>query len=230
MVQLMLAPARRLRAHRLGVRVGLAALVLFTCLVGSASAVQPHEPAAAQPAPAAGAHAQPAAEEHEEDHGGGLLQTVARLFNFAVLVGVLVYYLKAPIAAYLVSRSTQIRQDLVTAAETRAAATAQLAKIKEQLAGLPAELEALRVQGAEDVRNEKARIAQAAAVERERLIGHTRREIAMMLRIARRQLVELAADLTVAAARERVTRTITPDDQLRLVDRYTTQLQRPEAR
>jgi len=166
----------------------------------------------------------------ERSEGNPVVQTIAKLLNFAVLVGVLVYYLRPPIAAYLASRSTQIRADLVTAAETRKTATAQLEAITRRLASLPADLDALKVQGAEDVKAEKVRIAHAAEAERERLLEQTRREIAMRLRIARRQLVDLTADLTVKVARERVVRSITPEDQLRLVDRYTNQLQNTEAR
>ena len=47
--------------------------------------------------------------------------------------------------------ATQIRQDLVTAAEMRETATAQLAEIERKLQALPAELEALKARGAEDV-------------------------------------------------------------------------------
>jgi F0F1-type ATP synthase membrane subunit b/b' len=47
----------------------------------------------------------------------------------------------------------------------------------------------------------------------------------MRLRIAKRELVEHAAQLAVRAARARIETTITPDDQLRLVDRYAAQLQ-----
>jgi F-type H+-transporting ATPase subunit b len=159
-----------------------------------------------------------------EGHEEGIGATIARLLNFAILVGVLAYFLKSPIAAYLASRSTQIRQDLVTAAEMKATATAQLAEIQKKMQALPAELDALKAQGAEDVRAEKTRIAAAAATERERLIEQTRREIAMRLRIARRQLTEHAAGLAVNVAEQRIRRTITPDDQMRLVDRYTAQL------
>jgi F0F1-type ATP synthase membrane subunit b/b' len=84
--------------------------------------------------------------------------------------------------------------------------------------------EALKAQGAEDVRNEKARIAAIAATERERLMAQARREIDMSLRIARRELIEQTATLAVGFARDRITRTITPEDQIRLVDRYTGQL------
>lgn len=175
-----------------------------------------------------------AAPQHDAPAGAGVtkeeahetpLQTVAKLANFAILVGVLVYFLKTPVTAYLTGRRAQIRQDLVTAAETAATATTQLAEIERKLLTLPAEIEALKAQGAEDLRAEQARIAEAAVLERERLLQQTRREIEMRLRVARRELTELAAELAVSVAGQRIERTITPEDQLRLVDRYTGQLQ-----
>ena len=136
----------------------------------------------------------------------------------------LVYFLRAPIAAYLASRGTQIRQDLVTAAGMRETASAQLAEIARKLQTLPAELDALKAQGAQDVVAEQARIAEAAAVERERLVEQTRREIATRLRLARRELTAHAAELAIQIAEQQIKRSITPADQLRLVDRFTSQL------
>jgi F0F1-type ATP synthase membrane subunit b/b' len=187
-------------------------LILAAAMMPASVLAQPHEESAAQAEHATGPHEQT------------LLQTMAKLANFAILAGVLVYFLRSPIAAYLASRATQIRQDLVTAAEMRATASAQLAEIARKLETLPAELEALKTQGAQDVVAEQARIAQAAAVERERLIEQTRREIATRLRLARRELTEYAAQLAIDIAGERIRRSITPADQLRLVDRYTTQM------
>lgn len=160
-----------------------------------------------------------------EDHGNPVIEVGAKLLNFGLLVGLLVYFLRSPIAGYLASRSSQIRQDLVTASELRAAAAAQLADIEKKMQALPTELAALRRQGAEDIQAEQARIAQAASAERERLLEHTRREIEMRLRIARRELTEHAARLAVQVAETRIRGTITSDDQIRLVDRYASQLQ-----
>jgi len=160
----------------------------------------------------------------EAPHGQTLLQSIAKVVNFVILGGVLVYFLKTPISTYLASRETHIRQDLVMASDMRATASAQLAEIDRKLKALPAELEALKVQGAEDVKAEQTRIARAAAAERERLIAQTRREIDSRLRTARRQLTEHAAELAVQIAEERIKRSITTDDQLRLVDRYAAQL------
>jgi F-type H+-transporting ATPase subunit b len=156
-----------------------------------------------------------------------VVEVAAKLLNFGLLIGALLYFLRAPIAAYLSSRSAQIRQDLVTAAEMRAAATAQLAEIEQRMQALPAELEALKRQGAEDVKAEQARIIQTAAAERTRLLEQTRREIDTRMRIARRELTEQAAALAVGVAETRIRRTITPDDQMRLVDRYVRQLSAP---
>lgn len=153
------------------------------------------------------------------------MATVARLANFAILVGMLVYFLKRPLMGFLTARGVQIRADLVMASEMRTAAAAQLAEIEQKMQSLPAELEALERQGAEDVAAEQARIAQAAATERERLIEQTRREIDMRLRVARRELTEHAAALAVGIAEQRIRQAITPEDQLRLIDRYTVQLQ-----
>lgn len=160
--------------------------------------------------------------------GSAVVEVGAKLLNFGLLVGALVYFLRAPVAGYLASRSSQIRQDLVTAAEMRAAATAQLAEIEKRMQALPAELEALKRQGAEDVKAEQLRIAETAAVERTRLLEQTRREIDTRMRIAKRELTEQAAALAVGVAETRIRRTITPDDQIRLVDRYASQLAAPD--
>ena len=221
-------------------RASLPVLTLFLLLAGSMSSgiavlAQAHEPAAPQapvsaqtPAVPHDPAAHPPVVEHaEKAHGSehAVRDMIAKLLNFGVLVGALVYFLKGPIAGYLAGRSAQIRQDLVTAAEMRKTATARLEEIHQKLAALPAELAALKTRGEEDVVAEKVRIAQAAAVERERLIDQTRREIAMRLRMAKRDLTEYAAALAVSVAQDRIARTITPEDQLRLVDRYSSQLQ-----
>lgn len=196
--------------------VRLLTVVTLALVIGCSHAfAQEHAPA-----PGAGQEQAAAGEEHHE----GPLQTVARLLNFAILVGVLGYFLRTPIVTYLASRSTQIRQDLVSAAELKKTAGAQLEEIARQLQALPGELEALRRRGAEDVQLEKERIAAEAAAERQRLIDQTRREIASRLQIARRELTQYGAELAVQVAEQRIRHNITVDDQIRLVDRYSAQL------
>ena len=213
---------RRLRSTR---TVWLAAMLLVALAAGPAPAWaaggQP-EHAAAQ----SGEHAAPAGEHAAEagHAGGGLVPMIARLVNFGLMVGILVYFLRSPLATYLTDRKRQIGSDLAKAEEMRAAAAAEIAAIERKMQALPAELDALRAQGAAEVVAEEARIREAAETERARLIDHARREIDVQLKIAERELLKQAADLAVAVASARITRTITDADQLRLVDRYLGQV------
>ena len=156
----------------------------------------------------------------EAEHGSPIVATIARLFNFAVLAGTLVYFLRSPIKSYLGDRGRQIRADLVKASDMRVTAEAQMAAVERKMAALPGELDALRAQGAGEVAAEEARIRQAADAERARLLDQARREIDAQLKLAERQLVAHTADLAVGIAAARVKRTITADDQARLVDQY----------
>lgn len=207
-------------------RLLLAALVIAAAVLavstGRLAAAGPQaEPAAAHPPES------PAAQEAGEEHpSGGWGATIAKMVNFAILAGVLVYFLRAPLTDYLNGRIGKVREDLVTAAQTREAASRQLAEIDARLKALPTEIEALKARGAEDLAAERVRIAQAAETERQRLLEQTRREIEMRLRLARRELVELTADLAVRVAADRIERSITADDQARLLDRYAAQLRR----
>ena len=84
----------------------------------------------------------------------------------------------------------------------------------------------LRIRGAEDIKAEEARIAAAAVADRERLLDQTRREIELQVRLAKKEILEHAADLSVQLATERIGKDITPDDQSRLVDRYLDQVKK----
>jgi F-type H+-transporting ATPase subunit b len=184
----------------------------------AASATPQHEAAPAK-------HEAAAHEGAEAAHDPGWWPTIWKTANFLLLVGALTYFLRAPVMGYLQGRIGKVREDLVTAKQTREAAVRQLSEIDAKLAALPAELEALKVRGAEDLVAERARIEQEAQAERQRVLEHTRREIEMRLRVAKRELLELGATLAVNVASERIKTSITLADQVRLVDRYAAQLQ-----
>jgi F-type H+-transporting ATPase subunit b len=197
----------------------LLAVAALLC-VPAATAGAPRAPqGAAQEA----AHEADAGHADEGEHDGWGA-TIAKAFNFAVLASILVYFLKAPIAGYLSGRSETIRRGLTEAANTRAAAEAQLAGVRAKLAALPAEVEGLRLRGQDELAGERTRMAEATARERQRILDRTRREIGVHLRGARRELLAHTANLAMARARARIERDITPDDQVRLVDRYAAEV------
>jgi F-type H+-transporting ATPase subunit b len=199
-------------------------LLGLTLVWPAASAAEP-VPGASGTVPAeASALAEAGAAAEEEDHGGGLVDLVARLFNFAILAGTLFFVLRSPLGMYVRDRHAQVRKELVEAAALRESASADLKRIEARLAALPQEVAALRARGADEIAAEEARITQAAEAERARLLEETRREIDFRLRVARRELVRHAAELAVDVAADRVKQRITREDQVRLVERYVDQL------
>lgn len=208
----------------------LAAALLASVLVVGAPAVAFARAAQPRTDPVATGQTEPgvsheAAGPVEEEHAGrGIVDVLARVVNFGILAGTLVYLLRSPIAQYLSNRDAQIRSDLINAAETRQAAAAQIEEIDRRMKALPGELEALRAQGAREIETEEARIRAVSAAERNRLLEQARREIDLQVKVAERELVSHAADLAVGVAADRIKHSITDDDQRRLVDRYVQQL------
>ena len=175
---------------------------------------------------AAQEHAEPgeSAEGEAEAHHDGWASTIAKATNFLVLAGILVYFLKAPIVGYLRNRDETIRRGLTDAVELRAGAEQQLADVRGRLAGLPDELDGLRRRGRQELAGERARMAAASAREKQHVLDRTRREIDLQFRVARRRLLAHAAELSIARARTRIARHITPEDQRRLIERYTSEV------
>ncbi len=193
-------------------------------------AESPAAPAAGEPAATGAAHAGTAQEarqgegEGETGHTESPWAAVARLFNFALLAGALVYFLRSPLMIYLDQRRVQVRGELAKAAALKAEAGAEMAGIDAKMAALPGELEALRRRGAGEIAAEEERIRAQAEAERQRLLDHAKREIETELRVAERELKARAGELAVDVATERVKRAITDADQARLLDRYVAQV------
>lgn len=186
----------------------------------AAPSAAPDHSAALAAAPQAGEAE--AAQEGEAGEGWGA--TIWKIINFAILAGALWYFLRTPVSSYLRSRDETIRRDLVEAASLRTAAEEQLAEVRARLAALPAELETLRQRGQEELAAERVRMQEASAHARDALLERTRREIDLQFRLARRDLVAHTTDLAMRLARARLERTITADDQARLVDRYAAEV------
>jgi F0F1-type ATP synthase membrane subunit b/b' len=210
-----MTPARRFFA---------ASLLALVVGVTTISVVQAQVPEAAPVTEASEAAGHESAAHESAEHEAGWMPTIAKVVNFAALVGILGYFLRAPLTHYLVDRHGAIRRDLSEAQAVRASAEAQLAAVRARLSELPAELAALEARGRTELAEERERMKAATAAEREKLLDRTRREIDLQFRVARRDLLEHTADLAMSRAKARIAQTITPDDQARLVARYAAEV------
>jgi F-type H+-transporting ATPase subunit b len=218
-----------MRALVLVAVVALAAVPAAAASSSATSAQEPagHAPPAAEHAAAPGQAEHGAAAEggHEEGSPWGF---VGKIVNFILLVGTLVYFLRAPLSNYLATRRTQVRADLDAAEAMKRSAAEQIAQMEAKLKALPGELEELKARGQAEIAAEEARIRELAESERIRLVEQASREIEQQVRMAQRALVEHAADLAVSVAEKKIKRDITSDDQMRLVNTYLDQVKHHE--
>ena len=187
------------------------------------AAPDPHVPADAAHAPAAGHGA-----ESDAGHEESIWPQVGKIVNFAILIGTVIYFGRKPLAGYLATRGAQVRSELVAAEEMKKTAAAQIAEMDAKLQALPAELDALKARGQQEIAAEEQRIRDLAETERARLIEQASREITQRTRVARRELIEHAASLAVGVAQTKIRAQITDADQARLVDRYLTEVKSHE--
>jgi len=158
--------------------------------------------------------------DHQVDSGVILKDFVWRCINFAVLVGLLVYFVRKPIRNALQNRRAEIEKALADASAARDAAEARAKQYQEKLAKAAAEIESIY-----------AAIRREGEVERDKILTSAR-EMAAKIEIeadakaasavarARAELRAEAARLAVQLAEELLAKNVTAADQKRLVDEY----------
>ena len=129
-----------------------------------------------------------------EIHGKSL---ALQVLNFAVLIGLLVYFGGPAVSKALGARHQQLKSELAAAAEARAGAKARLEQQEQRLAALEHEIDDIRAGIKREAEAEKARLIELAE-ERARRI---REETSFLME---QQVKEAKADLRREAARAAV--------------------------
>ncbi len=137
--------------------------------------------------------------------------------NFSILVGVLVYFLRKPVGSFLKERSELLKKSIDEAARARASAAEKLAAIEARMARLSEEVAEMNRKMDAEADEETLRIREAARVEVERLHAQVKFAADQEVKKARAELRREAAELSARAAEEIVSKTITPEDQERMV-------------
>jgi len=137
--------------------------------------------------------------------------------NVAILVAILVYFLKKPLASYLKERSELLRKSIDDAARARAEAAEKLSDIQARMARLSGEIEEMNRRMESEAGDEAKRLHDLAQAEIARVHEQSRFAAEQEVKKAREDLRREAADLSAAAAEEMVKKSVTPDDQERIV-------------
>jgi F-type H+-transporting ATPase subunit b len=210
-------------------------LGLFVALAGaSACAEEIHGGVGTARTDTAAEHVE---EEHgrgEEEHEGGPSidpKTLGlQILNFAVLVFILVKFGGGAMNKMLRSRHEQLKADLASAAELRAAAEAKLKKQEARLASLEHEIAEMRRNLKAEAEAEKARLIAAAEERAARIKAETAFLIEQQVREADQRLRRESADAALKIAEEILKKSIGSADQQKLVDTFVGDVERrPEA-
>jgi len=162
-----------------------------------------------------------AAEEGGAHPGGGVHvpwgEIIKQAINFLILAGVLVYFLRKPLSSFLKERSELLRKAIDDAAKARADAAEKLAAIEARTAKLADEIAGMNAKMDVEAAAEARRLQETAAVEISRIRAQSEFTGEQEVKKAREELRREASLLTARAAEELVRKTLSPEDQERLV-------------
>ncbi len=150
--------------------------------------------------------------------GWGIWLFVGRVFNLAIVVGLLVWIARKPLANFYASRSESIREQLAEAQRARAEAEAKLAEIEARMSHLDQELGEMKAAAEKDAELEYKRLVEAAEEEARKIAGKAKEEIDGITREAYLDLKAHAAELAVSLAEQKIKGQITEEDRRRLFD------------
>jgi len=162
-----------------------------------------------------------AAEEGVAHQGGGIHipwgEILKQAINFLILAGVLFYFLRKPFSSFLKERSELLRKAIDDAAKARAEAAEKLAAIEARTAKLADEIAGMNAKMDVEAAAEARRLQETAAVEISRIRAQSEFTGEQEVKKAREELRREASLLSARAAEELVRKTLSPEDQERLV-------------
>lgn len=154
----------------------------------------------------------------------GALLFVGKVFNLAIVVAILVWVTRKPLANFYTSRTESIRERLEEAQRARSEAERKVAEMEARMSRLDDELEEIRAIGEKEGREEYERLLAQAEADADKIVARARQEIEGMTRSAEGELRSHAADLAVRLAEERIRAEMTDDDRGRLFERFVSRL------
>jgi F-type H+-transporting ATPase subunit b len=143
-----------------------------------------------------------------------------RLMNFALLVVLLVFFLRKPISEALSSRIKNIQEQLESLESQKAEAEKQLAKYNDKLSELESEAQKIVEDYIKQGKEAKAKILKEAEAVAQKLQAQARRNIEQEFDKARQELQREVLEKSLAKAEQTLKKGITNQDQDKLVDEY----------
>ncbi len=163
--------------------------------------------------------AEEAAGEGGEHHGPGMA-VVYHAINFAILFGLLFYFLRKPAKEFFASRATLIRSNIEEAKQRKEEASKKYAEYERRLQSIEGEMQGLITGLKQDGELERKRLLETAEQQAASLQSNSERMLQQELRKAKEDLKREAVGLAGQLAEDLIRKNLTPEDQGRLVGQY----------
>ncbi|MGA7827119.1 MAG: ATP synthase F0 subunit B [Geobacteraceae bacterium] len=155
------------------------------------------------------------------ESGAQLKDFLFRLFNFALLAGILAWALKYfKVKELLAARRTEVAKTLRDAEEIREEAERKLTEYNEKLEKASREIDEIHAAIKHEGEVEKSRIIQEAKEAAERIRSQAQIAANQEIKQATARLQAETARLAVQLAKTSLKQSVTPNDQDRFVDEY----------
>jgi len=158
----------------------------------------------------------------EEGHGGaggflGVPSLVWQVLNLGLFLGLLWYLLRKPLAGFLNDRKSGVATALAKADDDRRRAEQLSMELKARLTSIETELANLKAAAHREADAEQAALLAKSQADADHILTRTRADLDNRVRAARAELTAYAGDLSVDLARELLRKTVTQDDEKRLL-------------
>lgn len=160
----------------------------------------------------------------EGGSGNPWLDLLYKAINFFVLVGILWYLLRKPVAGFLRNTAREEKEALDRTRQTEADAVKELEEQKARIAQMQQELERMLADARADAAAEMTQMTAEADAQAERMQQAALQKIDQEFRKARLELRGELAARTLDLAEESIKSRIGPADHQRLVREYIDQL------
>lgn len=156
--------------------------------------------------------------------GESIWSILTKFLNFAVLVGLLIYFLGKPLKSFLAKRHDTVKTQLEESQKALSEAEALRAQYQEKLVKLEGEIEAFKKQTLQEAEAEKKKIIDEAMSFAARIREQARLTAAQENKEVARKIKEEISRLTVEQAEKLVSEKITQSDHDKLVEDFIVKL------
>lgn len=147
-----------------------------------------------------------------------------RILDFALMIGILIYFLTKPIRNGLAGRREGIEKALSDAVAAREAAEAKFADYDSKLSKASAEIEEMSAAIRREGELERDRILANAKEMAQKITAEAEKTAESEILRARTELRQEASRLAISLAEELLKKQMTAGDQARLVDEYVSKV------